>query len=824
MLFIGNPDWAEKRFARLMQYPGVPHITMHGLGTAADVQLNLLMFWTTPMLVLWVVSLGVGYIVTDLRVRSEQRKREASLRPAGEFWGVTVPHYSLGSLPLSTTPKLSGQPVVFAEKGKAPRGTMYIDLKGTVGEAFKMLTTAESQLAKELLQLLFAQPDHFAGLGHGVGLLEHTLNVAGEAAQRCTTEFRMPLLAALAHDVGKLITFQRDNDGEWVRRGLHSRESARILATLPGFQQLPEVHQRALMLAVKYDHAPNQIPEVRGEREATQLAMRVISALAHADRTATAAEKDRNLEKLKPEDLLWKDFADFLREAPVVQRGKKGAANQVNNPPDSPYLYVYEAPWRDAAVRRLPPEVAAALDLTRRDAGKMAKYTRILAERLRKEGLLVEEFEGKQVTGTNPLWDIQSGTGEKAVVLRGIMVLKADALWKVLNYRLSTKSPFPVQILAPNADADGNVSRAPEANREQPKMPDVTDGLKLDTSSPDALSVLGLASDTQGAPAADATASKGGAAARKRARTFTAAPAAQDDRTLGLAPAAPADKPAVRAVEASAPVVEKPAAGKSAPSDAATVERQTLSPEDEDAAMAAELAAAQASAEHADHEDHSVGEVSTASNDTALSLLAGLGALGTQDEDPAADDADDDAEDVPDEGVVTPAEVVPPVSATDPSAKAQADAAMHDTAAVTPVAKPAANPAPAAEPAPAQGSGARESLSMSERRAGVAIADAAALRSWPHLREGDKYYTVEAGDVKEGLRPAGSRYEGATLRDPRQKERPDTRRAPPAAEPRMPEPTRKTPVRAVAPPERKVEPNPLGMTESGPRRPRRRIN
>jgi hypothetical protein len=760
VLFIGNPDWAEKRYARLMQYPGVPHITMHGLGTAVDVQVNMLMFWTVPMMVIWVVGVGLGYLVTDLRMRREQRKREEGLRPAGEFWGVTVLPYSLGSLPQSTTPKLSGVPIVFAEKGKAPRGTMYIDLKGTVGESFKMLTTAESQLAKELLQLLFAQPDHFAGLGHGVGLLEHTLNVVGEAAHRCTSEFRMPLLAALAHDVGKLITFQRDKDGEWVRRGLHTRESARILATLPGFQQLPEVHQRALMLAVKYDHAPNQIPELRGEREATQLAMRVISALAHADRTATAAEKDRNLEKLKPEDLLWKDFVDFLREAPVVQRGKKGAANQVNNPPDSPYLYVYEAPWRDAAVRRLPPEVAAALDLTRRDAGKMAKYTRILAARLRKEGLLVEQFEGKHVTETNPLWDIQSGTGEKAVVLRGIVVLHADALWKVLNYRLSTKSPFPVQILAPNADSDGNVSRAPEANREQPKMPDVTDGLKLDTSSPDSLSALGLTSDSQGAPGADDSATKGSVAARKRARFSAAAPAAQDDSKLGLAPAAPADKTAARTEPA--PAAPAPAAEPVAPKEAqelTPVETQTASPEDEDAAMAAELADAQAAAEEAGQADVGAGGVATASNDTALELLAGLGALGAPDDSADTEPAEEATAHTPggDESEEVHAGQAP--AGEQPAYK-----------------KPAAAASRKEEPAaPGQVPATPEPLSMSERRAGIAIADAAALRAWPNLREGDKFYTEESGDVKEGLRPAGSRYEGATLRDPRQRWTPANR-------------------------------------------------
>lgn len=532
VLFLGDPAWAERAYTRLSLYPWVPTLEMHGLGTAAEVQLNLVLYWTVPVMALWVASFFVGILVSEVSCRLALRQQTHTVMPKGRFWDVFVPAYSLGALPQSTTPPLRGQPVVFEGSTPATKpNNVTVSVQGAMREAVKMLTPAERQLCEELLQLLWADPEHFAGLGHGVGLLEHTLNVATEAAARCTPEFRMPLLAALAHDVGKLITFQSDGKGGWVRRGLHSRESARILATLPGFQALPEVHQRALLLAVKYDHAPNKMPVLRGERESTQLAMRVISALSMADRTATAAEKDRNLEKLKPEDLLWQDFVDFLRDAPVVQRGKKGAANQVNNPPDSPYLYIYEAPWRDAAVHRMPAEVAAALDLTRRDSGKLAKYTRILVERLRKEGLLVESYQELAVSESNPLWDIQSGTGEKAVVLRGILVLHADALWKLVNYRLSIKSPFPVQILAPNADATGRVQQAPEANRDVPNTPDISDGLKLaDVSGTDVMSALGLTEEPLGSESAPVKPRP-----KTRARgQFKAAEVADEAKTFGL--------------------------------------------------------------------------------------------------------------------------------------------------------------------------------------------------------------------------------------------------------------------------------------------------
>lgn len=707
VLFIGDPDWAESLYRRLMVYPWVPEIELKGLATAAAVQWRLVLYWTLPMAGFWVLTLLVGVLAAEVKCQLGLKQQRTNLKPLGTFWGVFVPTYSLGKLPAATTPKLVGQAVTLSATGA--EDAAHVELQGVMKEAVKMLTAGERQLAEELLQLLLQSPDHYAGLGHGVGLLEHTLNVVTEAAAKVTPEFRLPLLAALSHDIGKLITFQPDGQGGWKRKGLHSRESARILATLPGFQELPELHQRALILAVKYDHAPQKMPELRGDRESGMLAMRTISALAQADRKATADEKERHLVRLQPEDLLWKDFVDFLREAPVVQRGKKGVANQVNNPPESPYIFLYEAPWRDAAVRRLPAEVAAALDLSRRDAGKMAKYTRYLVERLRKEDLLVETYAVKdkdgamqtlQVTDSNPLWDIQSGTGEKAVVLRGIIVLQADELWKKLNYRISVKSPFPVQILAPNANADGRVNDAPRANRDEPRGPDVSDGLKLaDVESTDAMASLGLTAE----PTEDVKSGK----PKTRARGgFKSAPVAApaEDSVLGLATgqqAAPKRKVAE-------PVAEKV--------DAVAVL-------DAEAQEMAELNAAM-SGESVSPEE--VVEPSSAMAN-ALAFLT-----QSSDDEPA------------------------PVTDSEPT-----DGAPAELVVATKVAPAAVAAAPKAE-APARAEVADDSIELSraEKREGLAVADAAAVAQYPGLKVGDKFYTEHSRAVQAGLKKPGSRYKG----------------------------------------------------------------
>lgn len=708
VIALGDPGMAETAYRKLAQYPWIPELKLGGLFTAASVQWHLLLYWTLPMLLLWASAIALSFLVTLGFLGISKQARTGRLAPTGSYYDVKVPHYSLGALAMPTTPALTGAPV--ALPGSRQKGAAKVNLHGHLLDAVNMLTGPEKQLCEELLQLLYAAPDHYAGQGHGVGLLEHTLNVVTEAATKCTPEFRLPLIAALAHDVGKLITFKPDGKGGWKRQGYHTREGARILATLPGFQLLPEVHRNGLMLAIKYDHAPNKMPQLRGDRDASMLAMRIITALSQADRTATAGEKERNLVKLKPEDLLWQDFVDFLREAPVVQRGKKGAANQVNNPPDSPYVYIYEAPWRDAAIPRMPAEVAAALDLTRRDPGKLAKYTRILAERLRKEGLLVDTHDGQTVSENNPLWDIQSGTGEKAVVLRGILVLHADALWKAVNYRISTKSPFPVQILAPNGDADGAVNNAPKANRETPPAPDVSDGLKLgDVASTDAMASLGLVASPAEAGSEGAATHVAPASAPKpktRGRFKGAPPSASDMSAMGLTAGAPKHKepPATAEVLASASAEPEQAA---APAEVAALpETEADSP-----AIAPEAG---------------VGEDMDALLKSAMTALHEAAPVVDQPE-----EALEWEEPVPD--------VLPePVEAPAVQASAEAEQKSEPANVVAPV----------------------EELSRAEKREGLAIADLEACEKYPNLSLGDKYYTEHSRAVQAGLKKPGSRYKG----------------------------------------------------------------
>lgn len=473
VFFLGDPAWAERAWQWLSFYPHTPALELKGIHSAFTVQWHLLLYWTVPAVLLTITAVAAGATFSAFQYFMKERNTAQAVKAEGSFWGVYIPDFSFGKIPPATVPRLAGRRLAL------PGGTgTPIQMSAQLTAICQWMTPAERGLCEDILQLLCADPDHYAGQGHGVGLLEHTLNVVAEVAPRCTQDFRLPLVAAFAHDVGKLLTFVPDGKGGWFRKGWHTREGMRIIATLPSFQALDQLTREALLLVVKYEHSPKHMPILRGKVESQQLALRIFSALAKADQQATAAEKNRHLDKLQPEDLLWLDFVTNLREAPVVQRGKPGVVNQVNYP-EGEFLYLYEAPWREAAVRRLPAEVAAALDLTRRDAGSLAKYTRYLVSRLKKEGILVLEHAEMQVSEQNPLWDIQSGTGEKAVVLRGILVLNTKVLWPLLNYKLGTRSPYPVQIVSPNANADGVVHRDGPKVKPGPAEPQVGDRLVI---------------------------------------------------------------------------------------------------------------------------------------------------------------------------------------------------------------------------------------------------------------------------------------------------------------------------------------------------------
>ena len=788
VFFLGDPAWAQSVYTRLVHYPFVPRFPVAGLSTAGAVQITLLSYWTLPLFVLLAGQLGAAYALAHFRVSGKLQDQKDALAPRGEFCLVKIPGFSVGNLAMPVVPKRKTKhPIKFVTENGAligpPTKEQYVGLPviEDVAAVLTDCTPEELQLCAELVELLSSYEGHYAGAGHGVDLLDHTFNVALEAVGRCTPEFRLPLVAALAHDIGKLITFKKTQDG-WVRKGYHSREGARILASLPAFSALPLSDQRALILALKYEHTSNALPTLGGDVQATKTATRLLFALTASDKTATAAEKDRNLIKIQPEDLLWKDFVDNFFNVPVLQMGKKNNKNQINNP-RGPYVYLYEVTWREAAIARLPEEIAAVLDLNRRDTGRIAKYTRILVDRFRKEGLLIEEHEGMKVPADNALWNIRSGMIGKdldqGIAINGVIALNSTALWTYLDRRLPVFSDFNVRIESPNADGSGTVYTTVQDARSVPQLADKMSlgasvaqtnkdnsgaakptvvGSAIDRLDEKTVAQIGLVSkETVASTATTRTAS------RRFSTQDTSAPdhlhvdvAKSPVRKVSpdhvqvkpTAPAAPplppptvhsaitaaflatastteTVSPSVAPTPAIAPTIDPPAPSMEVKAigvapDSPVVVPEPLAGLSEDPVLAQVLA----------QESY---EAQIAGADR--SALADVSALGSyQEVDPLPDvlpDADDDAD-----PQLVPLELAPglalglswgePVETPEITTDASQEATRSK-----------------------RGGGA-------ESRQGIAAADAQALALYPHLTPGEKYYTNNAPLVQTGMKQAGA--------------------------------------------------------------------
>ena len=805
MLFLGKPEWAQGLYEKIKHYPFVPVFDVSGLTTAIKVQITLLSYWTLPLLCAVVAQVGLSYFLARQRVDGKLAEQVRSLAPRGEFYSVSVPGFSVGELPLPVVPyKTTLSPIKFVtERGDVigpSGGNSYISLPviGDAAVALQYCNNTELSLCSEIVALLSSYEGHYAGAGHGVDLLDHTFNVVDEAVKRCTPEFRLPLIAAFAHDIGKLITFKKDDKGEWERKGYHSREGARILASLPSFPKLPLVEQRALILVLKYEHTSAAIPIVAGDVQAKALASRVLMDLTQADKQATAAEKDRNLEKLQPEDLLWQDFVDNIRNVPVLQMGKTKVKNQINHPRNHPYIYLYEVPWREGAISRLPEEVAAALDLIRRDQGRLAKYTRIFTDRLRREGVLLETHGGMTVPPDNPLWNIRSGMMGKDLDMgqpvNGVIALDASALWAKLNFRLSTFSDFNVRIESPNADASGQVYAAQQDARAVPQLADTMslglstaqvnkdrppgekaskDSSVIDRMDSKVAEQIGLVSqDTLGSTQKTRSATRrfgpqDTSAATKALVDITKGPerkiATQPLPPTPIPPKAPiaaaqvllpataatetSSAPATWTVSPTPALVPSVETKQNKPEKALTPEQPLSIPAKETPSSLAPSSSGRIDAESFELAAEETGDKEPeVFSDAGQSLSADEALLGQDsDSDEGGASARTQVEAPPDEdeNAALPGQE---------SALSLQDIGLEDSEQAVVVSSASASTSSQKltfKP--------RE-LTVSEDRNGIGIADLAVCAAFPHLKTGDKYYTSRADLVKNGGVPAGTIY------------------------------------------------------------------
>ena len=158
-----------------------------------------------------------------------------------------------------------------------------------------------SRLAVAVLERYLAYPSWPADVSepqgtpsrhHGdASLGEHVMAVrqrALELAQRVAWPPALVEQVALAHDLGKLVTFQREAD-RWIRvLRHHDRMSSQLLTALPEWQALPADEREDLRIAVRFHHAPTRVP-----LDASQRALSLLAILAQAHKQTARWEVDR---------------------------------------------------------------------------------------------------------------------------------------------------------------------------------------------------------------------------------------------------------------------------------------------------------------------------------------------------------------------------------------------------------------------------------------------------------------------------------------------------------------------------------------------------
>jgi hypothetical protein len=192
--------------------------------------------------------------------------------------------------------------------------------------SLKALHPEHYRLASKILRILSSDPrmpaSHVKGGHGGKTLWEHSQLVCQQALEMAPawsytglttakgdlvtalrdTNYRFnvvdPLIGivALAHDIGKLKTFVRDEQTGEVVKETHEHDSvsALMLSKLDEFWCIPRVDQEAILGAVGFYHRPQSFPLDKGQRAYDDRTHALMELLIAADRAAGQIESGIN--------------------------------------------------------------------------------------------------------------------------------------------------------------------------------------------------------------------------------------------------------------------------------------------------------------------------------------------------------------------------------------------------------------------------------------------------------------------------------------------------------------------------------------------------
>lgn len=388
---------------------------------AIVLQSKVIGVWTVPILVLTVLSVGVGVGLMWNKAKKIKDEREFREQGRGLYRGVTI---TLGELP---------------EPKKLKQTKLEL---GSEDESLSKFSPEELTLLEQILGTIAAHPKAYAGDGISSTLFEHAINVTNEAL-KASSNPTLAAIAAAAYEMGKINAY-KEKDGEWVLGNKPvEREGARMLGALPGWWELTPIPRMAVYLAVKYKHKSREIPECGG-KEVWRLAVDILERAKKADVVIQEEAKQATIEA---QDVPIGDqiYNALMRMLPVISFQTPG------QPPGVPAfgwkfgkrVYLLEIKLREALLKELSPEVKGALIPNKSKRVKIQPVTRELLEVLSKRGWVIKQIGDVKLDLYEALWNIKAGN----LNFKGIIIL--DLPDDILPLLPSGNSKYEINVLGP---------------------------------------------------------------------------------------------------------------------------------------------------------------------------------------------------------------------------------------------------------------------------------------------------------------------------------------------------------------------------------------
>lgn len=253
---------------------------------------------------------------------------------------------------------------VRAEFGKEPTASWKLFFEGDFPRKWPNLykwrknvagrNPALARLFDAIARVLRYDLDHPSDYGEvrkhgGIPLWEHSFNAA-EIAVLHVSDFKVdesqnrrlkgiPLpqelydfavVAALAHDLGKLVCFVKQGEEVKVVRKEHDREGGRILATLDEYWALNLEDRKKILVALTYEHHPKEVPVSAGDELLILIYFVSLIDVAAAFAERNALSPVEVVEKMRTENLL--NIESIASAQTQIEKNATSTSTQKNQP------------------------------------------------------------------------------------------------------------------------------------------------------------------------------------------------------------------------------------------------------------------------------------------------------------------------------------------------------------------------------------------------------------------------------------------------------------------------------------------------------------